>query len=455
MATNDYLFGMKTHLSFLYQWSLVAAMAGFLFGFDTVVISGADQALQRLWQSTDLFHGTVVVGMALWGTVVGALFGGRPTHRLGRKKTLVWIGVLYSLSALGSALANDPYSFAVFRFLGGLGVGVSTIAAPAYISEIAPAKDRGRLVGLYQFNIVLGILIAFCSNYLLRDLGAHAWRYMLGIEALPALVYTALALRIPQSPRWLYGRGQTEKARAILAQVYPNKEVAQALDDLAQEAGQQGAARESLWDKKYRFAVFLAFSIALFNQFSGINAFLYYAPRIFEAGGLGESTALLSSVGIGLVNLLFTLLGIGLIDRWGRKRLMYLGSVGYIVSLSLIAASFVFAWGGMALPLFLFLFIAAHAVGQGAVIWVFISEIFPNAIRSSGQALGTSTHWVLAALIPSFVPVLFTHIGPAAVFAFFAFMMGLQLAFVYFYMPETKGVSLEKMSEQMQKQTPA
>lgn len=432
----------------LKYWSLTAALAGFLFGFDTVVISGADQALQTLWQSSNLFHGSVVIGMALWGTVVGAIFGGLPTDRLGRKKTLQWIGVLYSLSALGSALVNDPFSFAFFRFIGGLGVGASTIAAPAYISEIAPAKDRGRFVGFYQFNIVLGILIAFFSNYALSNLGENAWRFMLGIEAIPAAVYTLMTFTLPKSPRWLFLQGQKEEAKAIILKVHSENEM-QVLFQEMEKQKQEAPSKESIFDPGYRFPLALAFFIAFFNQFSGINAFLYYAPRIFEAGGLGESTALLSSVGIGVTNLIFTLLGISLIDRLGRKVLMYIGSLGYIISLSLIAASFLLQWSGMTLPIFLFLFIASHAIGQGAVIWVFISEIFPNHLRSAGQSFGTSTHWVLAALIPSLTPVLFSSIGAGAVFAIFAFMMVLQLIFVYAYMPETKGVSLEKLSQSL------
>lgn len=432
----------------LMQWSLTAALAGFLFGFDTVVISGADQKLQSLWNSTDTFHGFVVMAMALWGTVVGALFGSIPTRILGRKNTLIWIGVFYTISALGSALATTPYLFAIFRFLGGLGVGASTIAAPAYISEIAPAKDRGRLVGLYQFNIVFGILIAFLSNYFLSDLGENAWRYMMGIEAIPALIYTLLTLGIPKSPRWLFLQNKVEEATIIIHQAYAKEDADSLIKDISIEH-EVLVENESIFKPKYRFILKLAFFIAFFNQFSGINAFLYYAPRIFEEGGLGESTALLSSVGIGLINLIFTLIGINLIDRLGRKTLMYIGSIGYIVSLSLIAASFLFSWEGLALPIFLFVFIASHAIGQGAVIWVFISEIYPNHLRSAGQSFGTSTHWVLAAIIPSLVPVLFASIGAGVVFAVFAFMMLLQLLFVYFWMPETKGVSLESLAQQL------
>ncbi len=424
--------------------SLIAALAGFLFGFDTVVISGAEKKLQALWETSDAFHGTVVIGMALFGTVIGAMFGGIPTNRLGRKKTLFWIGVLYTLSALGSALTNDPVSFGIFRFLGGLGIGASTVAAPAYISEIAPARQRGRLVGLYQFNIVFGILIAFFSNYLLSGTSENDWRWMVGVEAFPALIYTLMALGIPRSPRWLMTRGLEEEAGAVLHRLGSETTLSQLRADMARD--QPEGQGENIFLKKYRFPLVLAFLIAFFNQFSGINAFLYYAPRIFEAAGLGESTALLSSIGIGFTNLVFTLLGIYLIDRLGRRQLMYIGSVGYIVSLALVAAAFLLQWTGIVVPVFLFLFIAAHAIGQGTVIWVFISEVFPNHLRGSGQAFGTSVHWILAWLIPSSIPSLFSWVGPGPVFAFFAFMMVLQLLFVHFMMPETKGISLEDLS---------
>lgn len=429
-------------------WSVTAALAGFLFGFDTVVISGADKKLQALWGSSDAFHGTVVMAMALWGTVVGALFGGIPTNRLGRKKTLIIIGVLYTVSAVGSALANDPFVFAFFRFVGGLGVGASTIAAPAYISEIAPAKDRGRLVALYQFNIVFGILIAFLSNYLLNGIGEHAWRWMVGVEAFPAVIYTVLMLSVPKSPRWLLSKFRNDEAKKVLSIINPNEDTEKLLLGL-QSSNQAEIKNENIFLKKYRLPLTLAFLIAMFNQLSGINAFLYYAPRIFEEAGLGESTALLSSIGIGVTNLVFTLLGVFLIDRLGRKTLMYFGSVGYIISLGLVACAFFFEWTGMAVPIFLFLFIASHAIGQGAVIWVFISEIFPNHLRASGQSFGSSTHWFLAALIPALIPLLFSTIGAGVVFLFFAIMMVFQLLFVIFMMPETKGVSLEELSKKL------
>ncbi len=432
------------------KFSIITALAGFLFGFDVVVISGADKKLQALWDSSDSFHGWVVMGMALWGTVLGAIFGGIPTDKLGRKKTLFWIGILYSVSAIGSALSNDPITFAVFRFLGGIGVGISTIAAPAYISEIAPAKDRGRLVGLYQFMLVFGILVAFFSNYLLSGSGENDWRWMMGVEAFPAIIYTIFILAVPKSPRWLVLKNRNEEAAEALKKIGSIEDI-DTFISAVKGRNEDTDRKENIFMKKYRFPLMLAFFIAFFNQFSGINAFLYYAPRIFEEAGLGESTALLSSIGIGATNLLFTFIGIYLIDKLGRRQLMYIGSVGYIISLSLVAAAFYFEWTGIAVPAFLFLFIASHAIGQGTIIWVFISEVFPNHLRGAGQSFGTSTHWVLAAIIPSMVPWLFGTIGAAPVFAFFAFMMVLQLVFVHFIMPETKGISLEELSDQLSK----
>ena len=432
----------------IWVWSITAALAGFLFGFDTVVISGADKKLQSLWESSDVFHGVVVIGMALWGTVVGALLGGIPTNKLGRKKTLIWIGALYTISALGSAFSNDPITFAVFRFIGGLGVGASTIAAPAYISEIAPAKDRGKLVGLYQFNIVFGILIAFFSNYLLNNIGENAWRWMVGVEAIPAAIYTIFALSIPQSPRWLLSKLKVGKAKEVLATINPGVDVEKLMLEIKTESDAL-IPGENIFIRKYRFPLILAFCIAFFNQLSGINAFLYYAPRILEEAGLGASTALLSSIGIGVTNMFFTLLGIYLIDRMGRKQLMYIGSAGYILSLTLVACAFFFSWQGLSVAIFLFMFIGAHAIGQGTVIWVFISEIFPNHLRGYGQSFGSSVHWILAAVVPSLIPILFATIRPGIVFSFFAFMMLLQLLFVIFVMPETKGVSLEELSKKL------
>ena len=431
----------------VFKISLISALAGFLFGFDTVVISGADKQLQNLWETSDLFHGTFVMSMALWGTVLGAIFASYPCDYFGRKNTLIAIGVLYLASALGCGLSLNPYTFSFFRFIGGIGVGASTIAAPTYISEISPSRTRGKLVALYQFNIVFGILMAFVSNYILKDFGDEPWRWMLGIEAFPALIYLLGIIYIPYSPRWiLFKKNDLNKAQNIFKEIYGEplseikiKEIKSEFEPLNQS---------SLFSKTYRFPLLLAFLIAFFNQLSGINAFLYYSPRIFEIAGLQESGALLSSVGIGMTNLIFTLLGLYLIDNLGRRVLMIIGSVGYIISLTSVSIAFLQDWKGLSVPVFLFMFIASHAIGQGAVIWVFISEIFPDILRAKGQSFGCSIHWVLAALITLFMPVaLSAFSNPGYVFAFFSAMMILQLFFVIYVMPETKGVSLEKLSK--------
>lgn len=427
-----------------FLWSFTVALAGFLFGFDTIVISGADKKLQEIWSSSDVFHGFVVMASALWGTVAGAMAGGAPANAFGRKNTLIGIGILYFVSAVGSAAANNPYTFAFFRFIGGLGVGASTIAAPAYISEISPAQKRGRLVAMYQLSIVIGILMAFLSNFLLRNTGEHAWRWMLGVEAIPAFIYGVMILSVPKSPRWLVMKGRLHEAEKVLKAIDPQADIN---DFVKKIIAEDGSGNENIFMKKYRKLLLLAFFIAFFNQFSGINALLYYAPRIFEEAGLGRSSAFLSSVGIGLVNVAFTVIGLTFIDRMGRKHLMYIGSIGYIISLAVVALSFFLGWEGMVVPIFLFAFIASHAVGQGTVIWVFIAEVFPTHLRAAGQAFGSSVHWILAAAIPSFIPVLFSTAGAGVVFAFFALMMMGQLAWVRFKMPETKGVSLEELTD--------
>ena len=430
----------------IFLWSLTVALAGFLFGFDTAVISGADQPLQALWQTSDWVHGGLVMSSALWGTVLGALFGNWPCDRYGRKLTLIVVGVLYLVSALGSALATDPYFFSVLRFVGGLGVGISSIVAPAYISEIAPAQSRGRLVVLYQFQIVFGILIAFVSNYVLAEYFGASWRWMLGIEALPALVFLLLVTRVPESPRWLLlQRNDEATCREVLSISDPA-----GVDEAVQSIKAQAEERiQSLWQKAYTRPILLAFLVAFFNQVSGINFIIYFAPRVFELAGLDSSSALLSTAGIGLVNLVSTLLGMLLIDHLGRKQLLFIGSIGYVVSLSAVAWAFASGAGGMMVVFFIFLFIAAHAVGQGAVIWVFIAEIFPNSVRTKGQSLGSGTHWVLAALITLVMPSVLSSFQPAAIFGFFAFMMILQLLFVMTLMPETKGRSLEAIGQSL------
>ena len=431
----------------VFKISLISALAGFLFGFDTVVISGADKQLQILWGTTDLFHGTFVMSMALWGTVLGAIFATYPWDYFGRKNTLIGIGVLFFISALGSGLAMDPYSFSFFRFIGGIGVGVSTIAAPTYVSEIAPANKRGQLVALYQFNIVFGILIAFVSNFIFKDFGTQPWRWMVGIEALPAALYLMGIVSVPKSPRWvLFRKNDIEQAQAIFNEINGKELTDSEIKEIKSE--QEPSKQKPLFSKTYRFPILLAFLIAFFNQLSGINAFLYYAPRIFEAAGLEESSALLSSIGIGVTNLIFTLLGLYLIDKIGRRLLMIFGSIGYIISLTLVSRAFLKGWQGISIPIFLFLFIASHAIGQGAVIWVFISEIFPDNLRAQGQSFGSSVHWVLAALITLFMPVALSAFpNPGYVFMLFSGMMVLQLVFVLYLMPETKGVSLERLSK--------
>ncbi|MEI7781836.1 MAG: sugar porter family MFS transporter [Planctomycetota bacterium] len=433
-------------------WSIVSSLAGFLFGFDTVVISGAEKTIQDLWKLSPGLHG-VAMASALYGTVLGALFGGWPTDRLGRKPTLFWIGVLYFISAVWSGLATDVWSFIVARFIGGLGVGVSTVVSPIYIAEIAPPNARGRLAGLFQFNLVLGILAAFLSNYLIEGTSPNDWRWMLGAEAFPAFLYTLACLTIPESPRWLLLRGggdDRRQALAVLAKMQPEASAA----ELAATANRFVAATRGeptaggpVW--RLRRPLLLAFLIAFFNQFSGINAVLYFAPRIFEMAGLGEKAALLQSIGIGITNLVFTFVGLWLIDRLGRRTLLLIGSLGYIVSLGLCAWAFA-TQSFSFVPACIFGFIASHAIGQGAVIWVFISEIFPDWFRATGQAIGCGTHWVCAALITTMFPTMAAAFPPAAIFAFFAGMMVLQLVWVLTMVPETKGVPLEQLAEQLQ-----
>jgi sugar porter (SP) family MFS transporter len=436
----------------LFLWSVVSALAGFLFGFDTVVISGAEQTIQSLWGLSAGAHG-LAMGAALYGTVVGSLLGGWPTDRFGRKKTLIFIGVLYVLSAFGCALATDVVTFILARFLGGLGIGISTVAAPLYISEIAPPAYRGRLAGMFQFNIVFGIVIAFASNAVIARIGGEeAWRWMLGVAAVPSLVYAAMCFGLPESPRWLIGRrGDRAAGLAVLRLIEPELAPARLeahADEIAAAARDEKVLASGFWTRRLRVPILLAILIAFFNQLSGINAVLYFAPRIFELTGLGREAALLQSVGIGVTNLAFTFVGLWLIDRLGRRTLLYLGSIGYITSLGLTAWAF-FTGHYAIVPACIFAFIASHAIGQGTVIWVFISEIFPNRHRAEGQALGSGTHWVFAALITTFFPKMVTAFAPGYVFAFFSGMMVLQLVWVRLMVPETKGRSLEAIQREL------
>ncbi|HUM06496.1 MAG TPA: sugar porter family MFS transporter [Terriglobales bacterium] len=434
----------------VFFWSLTSALAGFLFGFDTVVISGAEKTIQSLWGLSPGLHG-IAMGSALYGTVVGSLVGGWPTDRFGRKATLLWIGVLYFVGAVGSALANGLPLFIAARFIGGLGIGISTVAAPLYISEIAPPKQRGRLAGMFQFNIVFGILVAFVSNALLAGVGTNAWRWMLGVAAFPSFLYAVLCLGIPESPRWLLSRkGDRAGGIDVLRRVQPDASQAE-IETVANEIASASAAEGTtglFWSRRLRKPILLAILIAFFNQLSGINAILYFAPRIFELTGLAAKAALLQSVGIGLTNLVFTFVGLWLIDRLGRRTLLYIGSFGYIGSLGLTAWAF-FTQHFSIVPACIFAFIAAHAIGQGAVIWVFISEIFPNRHRAEGQALGSFTHWIFAALLTTFFPRMVSSFPPGYVFSFFAGMMVLQLIWVKTMVPETKNVPLEQIQRQL------
>src|SRR3984957_10725979 len=434
----------------IFFWSLTSALAGFLFGFDTVVISGAEKTIQALWGLSPSLHG-VAMASALYGTVVGSLIGGWPADRFGRKATLLWIGVLYFVGAVGSGLATNVSMFIIARVIGGLGIGISTVVAPMYISEIAPPKHRGRLAGMFQFNIVFGILIAFVSNALLAGVGDNAWRWMLGVAAFPSFLYAVCCFGLPESPRWLLSkRGDRQAGINVLQRIQPEASSAQInsqADEISAASTEKGLS-EHFWTPRLRKPILLAIFIAFFNQLSGINAVLYFAPRIFELTGLGAKAALLQSIGIGVTNLVFTFVGLWLIDRLGRRTLLYIGSFGYIISLGLVA--WAFFTGHLAIvPVCIFAFIAAHAIGQGAVIWVLISEIFPNRHRAEGQTLGSFTHWIFAALLTTFFPKMVTAFPPGYVFLFFAGMMVLQLIWVKTMVPETKGVPLEQIQKQL------
>ncbi|MCU0647455.1 MAG: sugar porter family MFS transporter [Gemmatimonadaceae bacterium] len=431
-------------------WSITSALAGFLFGFDTVVISGAEQTIQQLWGLSAAVHG-VAMASALYGTVIGSLLGGWPADRFGRRATLLGIGVLYLVGALWSAFATDVVSFIIARALGGLGIGLSTVAAPLYIAEIAPASRRGLLTGMFQVNIVFGILAAFLSNALLAGAGANAWRWMLGVAAVPSVLYAVACWFIPESPRWLLTRKGDRAAGVRVLQLIEPDAAADVITARAEEIlahARTDTRTDRFWTSALRTPIALAFLVAFFNQLSGINAILYFAPRIFAMTGLGDRAALLQSIGIGVTNLVFTFVGLQLIDRLGRRTLLTVGSFGYIASLGL--ASWAFATERYSLvPACIFAFIASHAVGQGTVIWVLISEVFPNRHRAAGQALGSSTHWVFAALLTTFFPVMVEAIRPATVFLFFCGMMVLHLVWVRLLVPETRGRSLEAIQDQL------
>jgi sugar porter (SP) family MFS transporter len=436
----------------IWAWAITVALGGFLFGFDTAVISGINQLLEVEWGLSKAAVGQMVAA-ALYGTVIGALGGGFPADAFGRKKTLILIAALFLLSAIGSAASQDVIQLSIARFIGGLGVGASSVVAPMYITEMAPAKHRGQLVAAFQFNLVLGILVAYFSNFAVTAAGqGENWRLMLGVEVVPALLFLLLLFRVPRSPRWLVTKAnRPDEALDVLRRIEPDRAEQELAAIRATNTTGETVPIGEFFSRRYRRPIGYAFVFALFNQISGINAVIYFAPDIFAAAGLARESALLGSVGIGVVNVVFTLLGMALIDRAGRKKLMYIGSVGYIVSLGAVAWAFYSGdLSGWTVPGWLFVFIASHAIGQGAVIWVFISEIFGNEVRGLGASLGSGTHWVFAALISGTFPFLAARFGEWPLFAFFAVCMVGQLLWVHFVMPETKGVDLEELQRELQ-----
>ena len=435
--------------SILWRSAITAALGGLLFGFDTAVIAGVTQDLTRVFQLTPELLG-VTVASALWGTVLGSVFGGIPGDRWGRRTALKLLGVLYVISALGSGFAWDWPSLLIFRVIGGLAIGGSSVIGPMYIAEIAPAKSRGRMVGLFQFNVVFGILVAYLSNYLvgLFALGDAEWRWKLGIACLPAVGFVVMLFSIPESPRWFARKGRLEEAEAVLRQIgetNPRYELEAMVRANREEELAQG---HKLFSRQHRLPVFLAISIGLFNQLAGINAILYYLNDIFLKAGFSKVSSDLQAVAIGLTNLIFTMAAITVIDKFGRRALLLTGSVGTAACLAAVA--WVFSSGSHeGLLIWLLIgFIAFFGFSQGAVIWVYISEVFPTAVRAKGQSLGSFSHWFANAIISGIFPTVAARYV-AAPFAFFAAMMVVQFVVVYFWYPETRGVSLEDLQKKL------
>lgn len=428
--------------------SLIAALGGFLFGFETAVISGAEKTIQALWSLSSGWLGFTVAS-SLIGTVIGSLIAGIPAQKYGRKKVLTFIAMLYLLSAVGCAFTPIWFLFITFRFIGGIAVGASSVVGPMYISEIAPAGIRGRLAGSFQVNIVLGILMAFLTNFLLSGIGEDSWRWMLGIMVIPAAIFALLLRTIPESPRWLVLNGRDEEARKIFERTGEHDAVALIKEE--HELSKQGI-KESLFNGKFNKPILYAVLLAMFNQLSGINAIIYYAPRIFEMAGFTEANAFQQSVYIGVANLFFTLLAMNFIDKFGRKKLLLIGAAGMIVFLGLTALAFNSpGGGGTAVIVYLVGFIAFFAFSQGAVIWVFIAEIFPNSVRSQGGSLGSFTHWIMAAIISWTFPIIVegSPKGGFYSFIFYSVMMLVSFIFIWRVMPETKGKSLEQIQKEL------
>jgi MFS transporter, SP family, arabinose:H+ symporter len=431
------------------KWSLIVALGGFLFGFDTAVISGVEKSIQQLFQLNSFWHG-FTISSALIGTVIGALNAGKPADKYGRRFLLFIIAALYTISAIGSAMASNLALFIIYRFVGGLAVGASSVAGPMYISEISPARYRGRMTALFQFNVISGILMAYVSNYLLRETGSEPWRFMLGVEAVPSLAFFFLLFLVPRSPRFLVKINRIDEARKVLNRIEGNDTEAEIIE--IQESLKQGkTASQRLFSKHYLKPISIAFLVAMFNQFSGINAILYYAPRIFELTGLSSADSMFQPVLIGITNGIFTVLGMMIIDKTGRKKLLIVGSVGMAVCLGLISrVLFLQDFSGFGILIYLLVYIVFFAFSTGAVIWVLISEVFPNSVRGKGQALGSFTHWFFAALITFLFPVFSsTSQGSGYSFAFFSAMMALQALVVWKYFPETKGKSLEELGDEL------
>lgn len=436
--------------SYLLKSTVVAALGGLLFGFDTAVIAGATSALSDAFSLSPAALGWTVAS-ALWGTVLGSLLAGMPGDRYGRRDSLRGLAVFYVVSALGCALSWDLYSFIIFRVIGGLAIGGSSVLGPMYIAEVAPAKYRGRLVGFFQFNVVAGILLAYLSNYMIGTLGLGPaeWRWKLGIAAAPAVLFFAMLFGIPRSPRWLVKKRKVDEARQVL-QLIGEDNAEQELQDIVRSIdADHGHGDEPLFSWKYRLPIFLAATIGMFNQLSGINAILYYLNDIFKAAGFDKVSGDLQAVAIGGTNLLFTMLAMSVIDKFGRKTLLLIGSVGTALSLAGVAYIFWTKEHQQLLVWLLVGFIASFAFSQGAVIWVYISEVFPNRVRAKGQSLGSSSHWIMNALISAIFPVLAASSG-AVPFVFFALMMVVQFIVVLLFYPETKGVTLEEMQRKLE-----
>ena len=426
--------------------ALIAAMGGFLFGFETAVISGAEKTIQKLWDLNSFWQGFTVAS-SLIGTVIGSIIVGGPVQQYGRKNTLLTIAILYLLSAIGCSYTSQWIPFIVFRFLGGIAVGASSVVGPMYISEISPASMRGRLAGSFQTNIVFGILVAYITNYIFSGSGEDSWRFMLGIMIIPSALFYILLRTIPESPRWLVLKNREAEAIPIFKSL-GTENIDIAISDIRASLSEK---KENLFQSKYFKPILFAVLLAMFNQLSGINAIIYYAPRIFSMAGFSDAEAFLQPIYIGTANLIFTLLAMTLIDKFGRKKLLIIGSFGMILFLALTAYVFSQSEPNKMVVYYLIGFIGFFGFSQGAVIWVFISEIFPNAVRSQGGALGSFTHWIMAAIISWTFPIIVegNSSGGFYSFLFYALMMLAHLIFVWKFLPETKGRTLEEIQKDL------